>query len=280
MGRIRTVKPELFKHEKLFEAEFEYGTENKMPIRLAFIALFTCADRDGKFKWRPKTLKLDCLPYDDVNFENILNILEKYGFILSYTINGQKFGQIASFSRHQIVNHRESKSEIPDYSKEFDASTTREPRVNHASTTRDPRGPGMPGGKGRERKGKEGKGKEGEKGTRAPHVDQDRPPPVYDDHILFIFNFWSETMKKRDPKLLPKRKAKIVQALKHYSPDQLQKAIMGCAKTEWNMGKNPDGKVYDDLELILRDEVHIERFIQNFEKNDCYWDRIMSVNLE
>ncbi len=29
------------------------------------------------------------------------------------------------------------------------------------------------------------------------------------------------------------------------------------------MGKNPEGKIYDDLELILRDAKHIEGFIKN-----------------
>lgn len=53
MSRIRTVKPELFKHEELFDAE----QNSKLPLRLAFIGLFTVADREGRFKWRPRTLK-------------------------------------------------------------------------------------------------------------------------------------------------------------------------------------------------------------------------------
>jgi hypothetical protein len=46
MGRIRTVKPELFQHGDLFDAEVESG----FPLRLAFIGLFTCCDREGRFK--------------------------------------------------------------------------------------------------------------------------------------------------------------------------------------------------------------------------------------
>jgi hypothetical protein len=30
--------------------------------------------------------------------------------------------------------------------------------------------------------------------------------------------------------------------------------------SDWHMGDNPRGKRYDDLELILRDSAHIERF--------------------
>ncbi len=43
MPRIRSVKPELFTHERLFEAESDY----KLPLRLAFIALFTQCDQWG-----------------------------------------------------------------------------------------------------------------------------------------------------------------------------------------------------------------------------------------
>ena len=41
MNRIRTVKPELFRHLALFEAEEKY----QMPLRIAFVGLFTCCDR-------------------------------------------------------------------------------------------------------------------------------------------------------------------------------------------------------------------------------------------
>ncbi|MFT3741111.1 MAG: Cro/CI family transcriptional regulator [Gammaproteobacteria bacterium] len=60
MNRIRTVKPQLFKHDELYDAEQIY----QLPLRLAFIGLFTCCDRDGRFKWKPKPLKSDILPYD------------------------------------------------------------------------------------------------------------------------------------------------------------------------------------------------------------------------
>ena len=46
MSRIRTVKPELFKHEELFDTELASG----LPLRLAFTGLFTVADCEGRFK--------------------------------------------------------------------------------------------------------------------------------------------------------------------------------------------------------------------------------------
>jgi hypothetical protein len=68
MARIRTIKPEFFRHADLYEAEKETG----LPLRLAFAGLWTAADREGRFKWRPRELKLDCLPHDEVDFHACL----------------------------------------------------------------------------------------------------------------------------------------------------------------------------------------------------------------
>lgn len=109
MARIRTVKPALFTHEGLFDAEQESG----LPLRFAYIGLWTCADREGRFKWRPRELKLAVLPYDATDFAKVLDALEAHGFIKKYTVGGETFGVIPAFATHQHVNLRESQSEIP-----------------------------------------------------------------------------------------------------------------------------------------------------------------------
>ena len=111
MSRIRTVKPELFKHEDLFDAELSSG----LPLRLAFIGLFTVADREGRFRWKPRTLKLDVLPHDTIDFAAVLNALEQAGFIRRYEVNGEAFGWIPTFTKHQRFSGKEAelKSELP-----------------------------------------------------------------------------------------------------------------------------------------------------------------------
>lgn len=143
MPRIRTIKPEFFKHEALYEAEVETG----LPLRLAYIGLWTQCDREGRFLWRPRPLKLDILPYDDVDFSRVLDALATRGFVVKYVSDGREIGWVPSFPRHQMINHRESASQLPQPPAnigEIDASVTRAPRVDHAA-----RGEG---------KGKEGKG--------------------------------------------------------------------------------------------------------------------------
>jgi hypothetical protein len=146
--RIRTIKPEFFLHEGLFTAE----KETKLPLRVAFAGLWCAADREGRFKWEPRRLGIQILPYDDVDFSRVLDALATRGFIVSYASSTGDFGFIPSFLKHQVINNREKFSDLPDplecaQNEHIDASATREARVRHA---------GKVEGKGREGN-KEGK---------------------------------------------------------------------------------------------------------------------------
>lgn len=166
--RIRTIKPEFFKHEELFELE----QKSKLPIRVAFVGLWCAADREGRFKWRPRQLGTDIIPYDQVDFSRVLDALTTRGFVSKYRVGNEWFGVIPSFPRHQVINNRERDSEIPDISQaeHVDASSTREARdalVEKFSLS-----------------GREGKGREQgrEQGTpSAVVVDEVRKLPLFID---------------------------------------------------------------------------------------------------
>lgn len=247
MGRIRTVKPELFKHEDLFELELETG----LPIRLAFIGLFTCCDRAGRFKWRPRSLKLDVLPYDECDFSRVLDALVTRGFVQKYEVNGEKYGVIPTFDKHQIINNRESESDLPGPEESQDKSdiSTRGSRVSDASTTR------------HEGKGKEGKGKEEEgKGKELPVERRDAAPDR--DVVAEIFAYWQKVMDTPGAQLDDKRTKAIKAALKLYEPRQVCEAILGCSRSTWHMGENDRRRKFNGLGLILRDAEHIDSFIE------------------
>lgn len=123
MARIRTVKPELFRHEGLFDAEVRAG----LPLRVAFCGLMTAADRAGRFRWRPRQLKLDVLPYDELDFERVLLALAAEGFITRYEVDGEVYGAFPSWDTHQVINNRESESRLP--------APPEAARVGHASST-------------------------------------------------------------------------------------------------------------------------------------------------
>ena len=133
MARIRTIKPAFFRHSDLFQAERETG----LPLRVAFAGLWTAADREGRFAWRPLELKLDCLPHDDVDFSRVLDALTTRGFLVRYaSADGREYGAIPSWSKHQVINNREGASEIPaPPSGDVSATSTRAPRVTDACPT-------------------------------------------------------------------------------------------------------------------------------------------------
>jgi hypothetical protein len=106
--RIRTIKPEFFNHEGLFDLESETG----LPVRLAFIGLWCAADREGRFKWEPRRLGVQILPYDDADFSAVMNALEAGGHLCRYGTHFE-FGFIPSFNKHQCINQREAQSKIP-----------------------------------------------------------------------------------------------------------------------------------------------------------------------
>lgn len=148
MARIRTIKPDFFTSEDIVGIS---------PLaRLLYVATWLEADREGRFIWRPKTLKLRYLPGDQCDIEMLADELVSAGLVVTYEINGQTFAEIPTFAKHQVINNRETASTIP--ARVPDASGTREPRVTDATTT-----PLM---------GKEGKGREGKPSApAAPTAD-------------------------------------------------------------------------------------------------------------
>lgn len=113
-------------------------------MRVAFEGLWCAADREGRFRWEPERLKVQILPYDEVDFSRVLDALTTRGFLVRYASGASEFGWIPSFKKHQFVNPREVASELPNPQEcsdlsdleRVDASTTRNSRVNHACPTR------------------------------------------------------------------------------------------------------------------------------------------------
>lgn len=157
MPRIRTVKPEFFKHYDLYLAEKESG----LPLRLGFQGLWLCADKQGVFRWQPEVLKLDILPYDEIDFKKLLEFLLKERFIGSFkAADGKHYGIIPSFQDHQRINGTE-KVNPPIYPS---PSNDYNPGSFEAILGSTKEALGMDGreGKGRE---KEGKGREGKEAS-------------------------------------------------------------------------------------------------------------------
>lgn len=109
MARSRNIKPAFFQDDRLGELSIY--------ARMAFIGLWTLADFKGCLEFRPKMLKVQILPYDECDIEEIINSLDKARFIRYYVVCGKKYIKIVNFEKHQNPhkNERDAGSEIPDF---------------------------------------------------------------------------------------------------------------------------------------------------------------------
>ena len=112
MARIRSLKPEFFRHEVLARLSPTH--------RLLFAGLWTQADREGRLMDRPQRLKEALLPHDSCDIEKLLTDLadtvdpyDNKPFIVRYTVDGCHYIQITNFHKHQYPHIKEPKSTIP-----------------------------------------------------------------------------------------------------------------------------------------------------------------------
>ena len=176
MARIRTIKPEFFTSEDIVSLT---------PLaRLFYVSLWCEADREGRFEWKPRTLKMRYLPADNCDVESLGQELIDGGLVMLYEANGRTYAVIPGFKRHQVINNREQDSDIPE--PPSTSSDHQPPRVKDACLTRE---------SGR-KEGREGKGKEGKELEANASVDRDAvntpslPPCPYDQ----IVNAYAEAL--------------------------------------------------------------------------------------
>lgn len=125
MARARNIKPGFFTNGELSEVH--------LAGRLLFAGLWTIADREGRLEDRPKTVKAQILPFDDFNVDELLNDLQKYGFITRYQVNKIRYIQIINWGKHQNPHVKEAPSSIPKPD-EHSTSTVQAPDEHQART--------------------------------------------------------------------------------------------------------------------------------------------------
>lgn len=104
MARIRSIKPDFFRHEALQDAEI--ANPGKYPM-MVFAGLWGHCDSKGRFEWRPRKLKLDILPFLPFDMAETLEILAKSGMVNRYEVDGKSYGEIPTFEKHQRLSGKE-----------------------------------------------------------------------------------------------------------------------------------------------------------------------------
>ena len=77
-----------------------------------------------------------------------------------------------------------------------------------------------------------------------------------------IFDYWRTVMNSPRSAFDDNRKRLIKKSLKHYSPQDLCKAILGCSKSPFHMGQNAQKTKYNGIDLIFRNADKIDKFIE------------------
>ncbi len=69
------------------------------------------ADCAGRMEDRPKRIKVEVLPYDEVDVDTLLSELVSSGLIVRYDVADQRLIEIPTFARHQRISGKEADTE-------------------------------------------------------------------------------------------------------------------------------------------------------------------------
>lgn len=167
------MKPDFFKDEDLATLPFE--------CRLLFAGLWNLADKAGYLEYRPRWIKAEIFPYDDIDIQNVIALLlhpkiperPDKSFIAIVSVpnpdddrNYREYIHLPTFLKHQRPHHTEAESIVNG------ELTVKQPLENVLKP------------EGKERKGKERKGKE--------------PPPTPPAGGSGFEKFWKVYPKKRN----------------------------------------------------------------------------------
>lgn len=93
MARIRSVHPSLFTDEAWVSCS---------PLaRLLYIGLWTDADDQGVFEWKPLQIKMRLLPGDTADAPALLAELSDAGLVAAFDAGGKRYGAIKLFRKYQ-----------------------------------------------------------------------------------------------------------------------------------------------------------------------------------
>lgn len=259
MSRIRTIKPEFWTSEQVVSCSPH--------ARLLFVGLWSFCDDHGIHPASYVRLKAEVFPVDSfpiTEVKNWINELISNDLLREYAIDGKTYWIVTGWKQHQRIDKPTYRYPLPLISltkisddsssnpRGLDDSSMITPRVVDDSSITD-------------RNGMDRNVKEiniGEVETSRVCISDLKPSSLA--IVQEVFAHWQQVMNHPTAKLDKKRNGKILQALKlGYGVDELKQAIEGCAKTPYNMGKNDNGQMFDDVSLIFRDAEHIERFINN-----------------
>jgi hypothetical protein len=106
--RIRTIKPEFHKDEKLASLPRD--------ARLMFVGIWNLSDDFGVCRGHPALIRSEIFPYDDIPLTQIsewLAGLEAINCVTPFEVDGEKFFYINHFQKHQVIQRPSQSTRNP-----------------------------------------------------------------------------------------------------------------------------------------------------------------------
>ncbi|MDP3767458.1 MAG: hypothetical protein Q8S13_05545 [Dehalococcoidia bacterium] len=247
MPRYRSVRPDFHQDRRVGRLTRE--------VRGFALGLMGWADDDGRFEVNLRFLRTQIVPYDDdVDDETIaawLEDLQREKLLVLYEVEGRRYGAIdfrAKGSPFQQRIDKPTPSELP-------APEPAQPDLFAV----------IPGGlaTSRDRSGcsvEERRGEERGSGAAAPEA--------LAVQVQELGRYWIETCQLDPARTRIKpgtpRWRKMAKEVAERGLEVCKQAVLGMSRTPWNMGLDPQtqGKRYLDIDLCLRDDKHVERFLE------------------
>lgn len=211
MARIRTIKPEFWKHEDL----------SALPeaTHLLAGALLNYSDDEGYFNANPALIKAECSPLREpsVSIHESLTLLSGINFLrFGKAPDGRRYGVVVNFNEHQRVN-RPTPSKIKDIDIQWDDSAT-----THGALTE----PSPLEGKGKEQGKEQGTGKRASARSREPGLNL---------HESLPGDTWAEWLEVRRKRRWPVDATTLTKQLEILAPFDTE-AQRGMLNTSMQAG--------------------------------------------
>jgi len=240
MARIRYLKPHIWTSRDVVRLT-AVG-------RLVFVVLITQADDEGRLHGDPHhlaTVYLAGSGASTVEVASQLKQMQRLRMVQQYRdSSGEYCFAILNWAAHQKIDHpTPSRIQKPPQLSRVLA------RFREASDRK--------GGKGKEGKeGKEGYISAVANGSGLALIDSEALNPRQS-----VFEAWIRSTGRTGRTQLDGKRARLIdQALAVYPIKDVLDAVQGWSQSPHHRGENDRATVYNDLELLLRDAEHIERF--------------------
>lgn len=258
--RIRYLKPGFWKNEDLAECSFE--------SRLLFQGLWGLADWRGRMEYRPKRIKCEVFPYDNIDIEKCLKELEDRDFIRAY--DSRKYLWVVNFEKHQHCHksERDRPSTFPD---PYDTGTI--PVDNVGDTVTDGwvtgNGERVTGNRERvtgngERRTKPPKSPKGEESLEGKSKTKKEPTdltPVYELWDTILGPHGIPSLKDDLPKTT-KNKLESLAGRKKWMED-LPDLLAAVANSDWHMGRIENGGFVPHGSWLVKEEKTAALLVQH-----------------